>query len=235
MKSSIVLLLLASLVAATGCSASSEDTGDGVTDEAEGELSAAGQKVVGSYKNDGTTASGNLRALVLKSDGKFFADIDTGVRCVVAPCPSNERIEGTFTAGAKTVTLRAPGASARAKGYLGRFRYTRTDSSIELSKSSHTMELAVVESYCTEANDCWGQSMIVPACFPLNFSCTGENTCSFSCGNPPPLDPCRGLDQDECQDKPTLCQAEFGPSSCVGTPPNQRCTRDFVFKTCSMR
>lgn len=234
MKFSVILFLLASLGVAAGCSAAPDDSDDNVTDEAEGELSTAGQKVVGSYVNDGAGTAGNLRGLVLKSDGTFFADLDTGIRCVVAPCPSNERIEGTFTAGAKTVTLKAPNATQRAKGYLGRFRYVRTDSSIELTKSGNTMELAVAESYCTEASDCYGQSMIVPACFPLRFSCTDTRTCSFSC-SPPPLDPCRGLDQQECQDRGSLCRAEFGPSSCVGTPPNQRCTRDFVFKSCSKR
>src|SRR5687767_11899263 len=89
--------------ALTGCAA--DTTGGDASDDTEetsDELSAAGKKLIGSYVDD----TGAFRGLVLTSEkvgqgNKFFADVDTGIRCITTPCPSSERIEGTFTAGAK--------------------------------------------------------------------------------------------------------------------------------------
>ncbi len=225
-----VVAMVVGAAAAVACS--SADVEDAHDDESEAELSAAGQRLAGAFGDNG-----NVRGLVLKPDGRFFLDLSSTIRCARAPCPSNaERVDGTFTAGAKTVTFRASGpapSSARAQGYLGRFRYTKTASSLSLSKGADHFELDSKHSYCSDAVDCYGQAILVPACFPLQFSCTDQSTCSFDCGSAP-IGPCRGLDEDACGAQPTQCRPKFGPSSC-SPPPNARCTRDLVYKSCEPR
>lgn len=234
----LVSLTLALALAALGtmaCSSAPEEEAVG-SDEAEGELSAAGQAVVGAYVNE---ASGALQALVIKADGTFFADVDNGIRCVRAPCPATTRVTGTVKAGKKTVTLKAnEDLEPTVASNFGRFYYTLSDPnlpsvpSLTLTKGANTQVLTVKTSYCAANSDCYGQSMIVPACFPLSFTCV-NNACNFRC-SPPPMDMCIGLDQTDCLAKPSLCKPKFGPSSC--TPgPNPRCTRDMVYKSCERK
>jgi hypothetical protein len=107
-----------------GCAADTSDADDADVEETADELTAAGKKLIGSYKDD----SGAFRNLVLTSTkvgqrNKFSADVDTGIRCIVAPCPSSEHIEGTFTAGTKTITFTSTTASAHSKHLLGKYNY----------------------------------------------------------------------------------------------------------------
>ena len=132
--------------------------------------------------------SGSFHALVFTATTEgagrhYFADVDTGIRCVRAPCPSEARIEGRFTAGTRNVTLRgdtsAPGASL-----LGTYAYALTATTLTLSQNGRVVaRLHKVTSYCAEADDCGEQRLITPRCLG-SFSCTAEHTCRYTCGRP---------------------------------------------------
>lgn len=220
--------------ALTGCAADATDPADAdeeSVEETSDELSAAGKKLIGSYKDD----TGAFRGLVLTSEkvggrNKFFADVDTGIRCIMAPCPAGERIEGTFTAGPKTITLHSTTASPAVKHLLGRYNYLVQGTKFSLSKKNFAQSLSKEISYCAESSDCYRQDIIHPMCMG-GFTCTPQNTCSWSCGVwPPPLDPCKGKDQAQCLAAAGTCNPVFGPSAC--TPDGRICTADMAYKGC---
>lgn len=225
----VVGLLASSTIAlGAGCAAQTDDSDDGVVDEAA--LSAAGQALIGSYKDD----TGPFRGLILTSTkvgqaNEFIADVDTGVRCVVAPCPSSERIKGTFTAGSKTITFRSTTASNFAKHLLSRYNYLVQGSKFSLTRKNFAQSLENVNSYCSVVSDCDVQGIIHPMCVG-SFTCSAQNTCSYQCGLHP-INPCAGLDLDQCMAN-NLCQPKFGPSACS---PNGICTADMAYKGCNPR
>lgn len=220
--------------ALTGCAAdtSAEDAADD-TEETSDELSAAGKKLIGSYVDD----TGAFRGLVLTSEkvgqgNKFFADVDTGIRCITTPCPSSERIEGTFTAGAKTITFKSSTAN-HGKHLLGKYNYLVQGSKFSLFRKDFAQSLSKENSYCSQSNDCYRQNIIHPMCLG-GFSCTAANTCAWSCGFvPPPLDPCKGKDEASCQASSGICQPVYGPSAC--SPDGRICTADMAYKGCEKK
>ena len=226
----LACLSLLSAGALAGCAV---DTADDVEDveESEGELTAAGKKLIGSYKDD----TGAFRGLVLTGEkvgqqNKFCADVDTGIRCVMAPCPSSERIEGTFSAGTKTITLRSTTASPHVQHLLGRYRYLVQGNKFSLWRKDFSQSLEKTGSYCAAPEDCYRQNVIHPMCLG-EFTCGAENTCGWKC-SPFPLDPCAGLDEAACQAN-AACQPKYGPSAC--SPDGLLCTTDIVFKGCEKK
>lgn len=229
MKISGILLGLAIASSlAIGC-ASQTDAEDN-SEAAESDLSAAGKALIGSYIDD----SGAFRSLVLTSTkvgarNTFFADVDTGIRCIMAPCPSSARIEGTFTAGSKTITLRSDSAPAEAQHLLGRYSYLVQGEKFSLWRKDFAQSLEKVGSYCapaTAAQDCDAQNLIVPSCMG-SFSCA-SNSCNWKCGVGP-WTPCSTLDEATCKTD-TRCQAKYGPSWCSAD--GLLCSKDFAFKGC---
>ena len=221
-----------SLMGCAADTATDPSADDENVEETSDELSAAGKKLIGAYKDD----TGAFRGLVLTDEkvggrNKFFADVDTGIRCIMAPCPSGERIEGTFTAGPKTITLYSTTASANVKHLLGRFHYLVQGSKLSLSRKDFAQSLSKEISYCAAPTDCYRQDIITPACFGSSFSCSSTNACVWSCHNPP-LDPCKGKDQAQCLASAGTCQPVFGPSAC--TPDGRICTADMAFKGCAL-
>ncbi len=225
----LVALSFVTSMSALGCSAGSEgDPAD--TDEAEGELAVGNQNLVGAFVFPG---GGAFQALVLRSDGTFMADVDSGVRCASAPCTSTQRLTGNARVTKKTITLKAAEEVTPINAaYLGRFSYTFMGSTLTLKRGLTTYDFETRDSYCSQPSDCPGQSSVAPMCFPLNYACV-NSACSAQCGLSPE-DLCSELDQAECQQRSTQCRAKFGPSSC--TPgPNPRCTRDMVWKSCEKK
>jgi hypothetical protein len=223
------LVVLATLVSASafaaGCAVdtTSEQDGEEVESSSEAELSAAGRALIGSYIDD----SGTFRSLVLThvADGsrnRFFADVVVNGQPV--------RMEGTFSAGPKTVTLRSatPVAGNPAKALFGQYKYLVQGDKLSLTRSGTTQSLEKVGSYCKAATDCAGQGIIHPMCVG-SYTCSANNACGWKCGVPVPVDPCAGKTQAACT-ADSACQPVFGPSSCNGN----RCTRDFVFKSCKV-
>lgn len=145
---STLLIGLAGLVLSAsgglaGCAAPSSDD-EGVADESD-DLSAAGKALIGAYKDDsGAFKTFELTSKSVGQRNRFVAVVDTGIRCMVAPCPSSERIEGTFTAGSKSITLYAPTASAHAKHLLGKYSYLAQGSKFSLMREGFAQSLEKV-------------------------------------------------------------------------------------------
>ena len=230
----LVALSLSTAFAVTGCAADTSEE-EAVADESEDALTAAGKKLIGSYKDD----SGSFHGLILTNvkagqANEFIADVDTGIRCITTPCPSSERITGTFTAGTKTITFKSTTASGFVQHLLGKYNYLVQGNKFSLWRTGFSLSLEKVPSYCAESTDCWKQDLITPACMG-QFDCA-SNSCSWSCipwpPPPPPLDPCKGKDLSQCTAS-SICQPKFGPSAC--TPDGRICTADMAYKGCEQK
>jgi hypothetical protein len=221
----VAALSLSSVVVVAGCATDVEAEDDGVVDEAE--LTAAGKALIGSYKDD----SGTFRGLILTSikagqANEFIADLHYTRVCVVAPCPSDERITGTFTAGTKTITFKSTTVSAYGTRFLGKYNYVVQGDKFSLNRKNFAQSLEKVGSYCSEASDCNVQGIMHPMCVG-SFSCAEQNSCIFNC-DVTPVDPCTGLELDDCTANPA-CKPKFGPSACS---PKGICTADVAYKGC---
>ena len=140
----LATLTIVSTGAITGCAADTDaqDADDADVEDTSDELNAAGKKLIGSYKDDG----GRFTSLVLTATtvgpaNKFSADVDTGIRCITTPCPSSEHIEGTFTAGSKTITLKSTTVSAISKPLLGKYSYLAQGSKLTLFRKDFSQSL----------------------------------------------------------------------------------------------
>lgn len=231
---SLLALSLSTSFAVTGCAAdtSEEDTAVEGTEE---ELTKAGKALIGSYTDD----SGAFKGLILTEvkqgqANEFIADVDTGIRCITAPCPSSERITGTFTAGPKTITFKSQTASEHVQHLLGKYNYLVQGKKLSLWKKNFSQSLAKTTSYCAQADDCYAQNIIHPMCMG-QFDCE-QNSCSWSCvpwpPPPPPLDECKGSDEQTCLSKAT-CQPVYGPSACSAD--GLICTADMAYKGCEKK
>ncbi|MDB4946800.1 MAG: hypothetical protein JWP97_6334 [Labilithrix sp.] len=184
-------------LAINGCTADAGSGDDGDAEEAsasQDEITAATKKLTGAFHlGDGSNAATSFTGLVLQSDGTFFADADTGIRCVRAPCPSSVRLEGTFTATRSYVrlTAKAGAATDHAADFYGRYKYSADGEALVLSRtksgSTWSQSLAKETSYCAQPTDCGAQGLMHPMCAPGGWTCGGgakANTCGFSCGTP---------------------------------------------------
>jgi hypothetical protein len=223
-----------STAAITGCAADTSNDEE-VVEESEDELTKAGKALIGSYKDD----SGKFQGLILTNVKKgqaneFIADVDTGIRCITTPCPSSERITGTFTAGTKTITLKSSTASPLVQPLLGKYNYLVQGAKFSIWRKGYAQSLEKVPSYCAQSDDCYKQDIIHPMCMG-QFDCE-QNSCSWSCvpwpPPPPPLDPCKGSDESTCLSK-SFCEPVYGPSAC--SPDGRICTADMAYKGCQQK
>ena len=229
---------LASLIAicalGAGCSVATSEDANATGEDAEELVNEGAAPLVGTFKDD----SGSFHKLVLsdksfRNGNKFTADVSTGIVCVVAPCPSAAHIEGWFTAGSKTITLRAdePGF---AEHLLGKYRWQLQGDKLTLTRAGFQQSLAKIadklDNTCVSLSqtECSSAPSCEPVFGPSHCSPTGVCTRDIlfkGCFEKAPL-ACEALDQDACAT--AGCEPTFGPSSCAGN----RCTRDFVFKGC---
>src|SRR4029079_2395087 len=88
----------------------------------------------GSYTGTAAGRPPTFDSLNLRPDGTFDAVVDSGIRCFRAPCPSSNEIYGTYTAGAKTFTLKAL-QGADPSEYYGRYDYkAKADGSLKVTR-----------------------------------------------------------------------------------------------------
>lgn len=186
-------------LAAPGCAADADPVDDADAEEAaasQDEINAAQAKLVGAFHgNGGSARPPTFQGLVFNQDGTFFADVDTGIRCITTPCPSNVRLTGKFTATKSYVRLNAkPGAEA--SDFYGRYKYTLVGDKLSLTRtgaswSGWSNSLEKETSYCAQADDCWSQNIIHPMCMG-GWVCGGginnqsSNQCGWKCGTFPP-------------------------------------------------
>ena len=173
-----------SLFVAAGCSVGANED---ETAASQDELTSNAARLVGAYHvADAAIRPPTFEGIVFQADGAFFADVDTGIRCVTAPCPSHVRITGRFSAPERTITLTPsePSADEREAELYGRYSYSLDGAKLSFAREgfdSWTNELAKETSYCAQPVDCGGQGLIVPACVG-RFTCSEQRTCGWDCG-----------------------------------------------------
>jgi len=172
---------------AAGCTAEAGTDADEAvaeTGEEAQELRAA-DALVGAYSGVATGRGYGFAGLVLSNrDNKhtFFADVNTGIVCITAPCPTQVRIAGTYTAGPRNLTLTADDGAPHAQRFTGKFRYAVTRTGLSLTRGRETFGLEKEVSYCGAALDCREQNLITPRCLGT-FECAA-NACAYRCGMP---------------------------------------------------
>lgn len=227
---SVVSMGSALLLAVPGCAvdSASEETDEGTAEETaatQDELTANATKLVGAFKlGNGGGTSGRpptFDGLVFEQSGDFFADVDTGIRCFRAPCPSNVRLTGKFTATKSYLRL-SPKAGEQAHSFHGRYKYTLgTDGKLTLTRTGATWNnwknvLDKELSYCSEAADCGGQSLIHVMCVG-QWTCSEQRSCAYKCGVPVPVNAIWPAD------KQTLVAESPGGGFTPPAPPGSTC------------
>jgi hypothetical protein len=176
-----------SMIGAAGCASNPDATDDASSDDESALASSAWQDLVGAY--DATSGPDFQQIVFTRSvEAKghhFFANADNGIRCIKAPCPSTDRIEGWYTAGPKTVTLHF--TSSGTSGDLeGRYRYTLpTKGGLTMTRAGATHVFSSVGTYCDDAEDCGEQSYIHIMCVG-HATCGASHSCGYTCGFPLP-------------------------------------------------
>jgi hypothetical protein len=175
------------LFAMQGCAADAADGDVGEDGVGQEELRASAARLVGAYHSAGESVRPpTFEGIVFKANGDFLADIDTGIRCVMAPCPSHVRLLGKFTATRSTLRL-IPMPGEEASEFFGRYAYTLVDGKLSLERggaeNKWTDALTSGASYCTQPSDCEGQGLFVPMCVG-SFTCGETRSCGFRCGVP---------------------------------------------------
>jgi hypothetical protein len=187
MKAWITALATVALAtSALACSSAPTAEGDALdADESAQELgSPSWKKVLGSYDGGSSLHGIVFTDTAEKSGHHFFADVDNGLRCIKAPCPSTSRIEGWYTVTWKYVRLYV---TTDDFGYTGRYTYKLSSTGLTLTKvgtptagGMGTDTVQKQSSYCGAPEDCYEQDFIHPACLG-QATCT-TNRCGWKCG-----------------------------------------------------
>ncbi len=203
------LLVVGALSA--GCIGGGDNTLD-ETDVTADELSNRDwERLAGAWVN----VSGPFQGLVItrtpEGQGRhFFADVDTGIRCITTPCPSQAHLEGRVTAGTRNLTFRHPDRpSPEAAPFYGTaYAYTLNGTTLTLAQGGRIVaRLRKATSYCSDADQCAEQGLITPRCVGY-FSCEA-NACRYRCGQPP---------------RPTCATTTCAPGNiCQDTPDGAQC------------
>jgi hypothetical protein len=180
---SLACMLSLGVLSLQGCATDvAADGSDGEEATAESGLSSAAARLVGSYVLEGGRSNQSIpliQGLRLNRDGSFLSDLDTGIRCFRAPCPSHVRVKGTFTATATKLTLTS---NDRREVQSYAYKAVNTEfgvSSLELTQASFnriwTNTLVNANgAYCRDANDC--ATLPLPAVQGAIHTCE-ENRC----------------------------------------------------------
>lgn len=182
-------LTFGAALGAAACSATAETSPADAEEAAasEDDIRAAGSRLVGAYTSALRGRYPSFDALVLNADGSFFADVDTGIRCVMAPCPSFERVTGRYTVTASYLRLR-PAPTAETSQFHGDYPYGLDGDRLTISRdgSAWSNELDRQLSYCAEADDCAGQAITHVQCLG-RWACD-RRTCAWDCSFGPAVD-----------------------------------------------
>ena len=130
-------VLFSALLTLPGCAADSSSSVDEASEEeaaaSEDALHANARLLVGTYRGNAERIPA-FQGVVFKSDGTFFADVDTGIRCVQAPCPSSVHLEGRYTATQRFVRLMP--ASGSPSNLHGAYRYHLSSGHLTLAREA---------------------------------------------------------------------------------------------------
>ena len=200
------------LSAAAGCYSGAGDVIDetGATSE-DVSASTAWQGFVGAWQGDTGAFHGLVFTTTVEGSGHhWFADVDNGIRCVRAPCPSESRVEGIFTANTRTITFRSSDPRLGVPvSVFGAYQYTLRGSTLRLSQSGRVVAtLHKLTSYCATADDCPEQHLVAPRCVGA-WTCSASHSCGYQCGRPTGDvgDFCGGIAGIRCNDG-LICQLD---------------------------
>ena len=193
------LLIASAFAFIPGCAVDAAQDDEGEVEEAsssEAELSANASRFVGAFHGTGSVLPPSFDGLVFKIDGTFFGDVDTGIRCIQAPCPSNVHLEGRYSSTKNY--LRLSPKTGPAGGFYVNYRVKVTGNGFSISHPSMAANWSNTFvkkiSYCAQPSDCGGQGLIVPSCMG-SFTCgsgigsQSANSCGWKCGVFPPPPP----------------------------------------------
>lgn len=191
------------------------------TDVATDELSnRAWETVAGAWVGTSGPFQGLVITRTVVGQGRhFFADVDTGIRCITTPCPSQAHLEGRVTAGSRNLTLRHPDRpSPEAAPFYGTYAYTLNGSTLTLAQNGRVVaRLRKATSYCSDADQCAEQRLITPRCLG-RFECE-SNACAYRCGTPTPVT----CATTRCAAGTVCVDGETGPQ-CITACATVRCT-----------
>lgn len=109
------------------CAGSPGDDVDATeTSDDEAALSARAKKIAGTYTSQSGGRPPRFSQLRLRPDGGFDATVDTGIRCITTPCDSSAWLYGTYSAGAKYLTLKPTDGNVDHAELYGRYKYVVT-------------------------------------------------------------------------------------------------------------
>ena len=148
----------------------------------EARTSRAWENLVGAWQGDLGVFRGLVFTATPEGAGRhFFADVDNGVRCVRAPCPSEARIEGVLTATSRALQLRLSDPSVTVPGLLGGYNYTLRGDVLTFTAGGRAVaRLRRVASYCAAGDDCAEQRLTTPSCVGV-WSCSAARACNWTC------------------------------------------------------
>lgn len=188
MKSLSVVVFAAALATLAGCAAETNSTDPAASSNED--LSASILKLSGAYHAPADAASGSasFKGIVFNGDGTFFADVDTGARCIKAPCDvATARLSGTYMTTGHSVVL-SPASGESSNEFYGRYDVViADDGTVSFTHAGEgvaplTTKVEPASSYCAAAVDCGSQNLIHPMCAPGGWTCSAASACSFTCG-----------------------------------------------------
>lgn len=215
-----------SFVALPGCLGSQQELVSDDQGSASEEVSlASSSQLIGAWEGVDGTFTGLVFTRHRERTGRhFFADVDTGIRCITTPCPSSAHLEGYFTAGSRTFTLRHPDRpSPDAAPFYARYNYTVVGNTMTVSRGRSVVgHLRRVESYCSSEDQCAEQDLVTTHCVGY-FTCSSENRCEHHCGQ-------RGCNSVTCE-RGEFCQMQAGVPTCLSRCATVRCAAGTVCVT----
>jgi hypothetical protein len=230
-RSLFASLVSLALLAPIGCAATSAEEGadEESVGEAEGEITAAAQSLVGKYYAHAPTFGGFAR-LTLSSNGKYSAQVDPAgtALCVTSPCLLPE--SGTWNAskvnGKVRLRLRASGETSRF------YDAAKSGEKLTLTQPGKPTQnlLALGANACIDDGDCktteeCGPKLCLMWCAVNDPSCCGPSTCQPKNPPPPPPPPsCWGAWKDQNGVCRTPSDGVYPASCCAGpTCGNAQC------------
>lgn len=178
------------LVVLAGCSADATDPGTSTDSDLVAPMPPVNVKGAWRSKPGTSTGSRSFQGIVFNADGTFFADANTGIMCVMAPCPTSARLEGTYSVFGRAVVLTPKAGANDDFGLYGRYSVSRrsdTGDALDTLRLERFgtealgSELTLQSSYCGEPIDCAGQGIIHPMCAGY-WTCSEQSTCGYACG-----------------------------------------------------
>jgi hypothetical protein len=176
---SLGLLAVSMMGGLQGCASEALSEADAEEQSStEADLTANAAKLVGSFEFEAGALPPRFNTLKFNADGTYFADIDTGIRCVAAPCPAGAQSYGRYSATATYLTLRAePGSD---KAFSGRYKYAlaigRETGVQKITLSNH---VGFASSWSNTVNK-------IPDVWPTNATKLVAETGGGGFGPPPP-------------------------------------------------